>query len=521
MRLSSITYPIEHKKTLIKEHFLKSNLIVEDVCRGLTTNQRKIVEGIYKEFRPLIEASITPDQVQQIFTGVEKGATAAGGNRTAIGQGKDVVAKANEVINNVGKWLQNTTPVQAFDQKFEDLKGKVSAKFPDVAQNLTAMGDWAKANPGKTAAIIGVLTALASLAGGPIGGAIAGQVLKGATELLKGEKLSTAVGKGLKAAAVGWLAGKSFEMIGKAISGGIEAVADTMYPGANNLNLKFIANGVGYPSTSEQLRVLATPEDAAAIKAAFDEGSRAWDSENYEAAQQAFAKAAELAARTETDAYMNALAIADVNREAIQQQAADAVKLFQGLGAAAQGAASGATGMDKQGAPDNQTAAPGAAPTAESLRENQIRNMFYTIERKSMVMSEGIGDALKGMAGKAAGKLQQVGTNLTTKVTADKLMSAWKSAGSPTDSDAVAAILRKAGVSDDIINTTYTSMNLGTPAPAAQQDATAPTAPTAQGTAPANAATMTSQDIIAKLTKLDLKGKQRLTTYLQKQLGTA
>ena len=177
MRLSSITYPIEHKKTLIKEHFLKSNLIVEDVCRGLTTNQRKIVEGIYKEFRPLIEASITPDQVQQIFTGVEKGATAAGGNRTAIGQGKDVVAKANEVINNVGKWLQNTTPVQAFDQKFEDLKGKVSAKFPDVAQNLTAMGDWAKANPGKTAAIIGVLTALASLAGGPIGGAIAGQVL--------------------------------------------------------------------------------------------------------------------------------------------------------------------------------------------------------------------------------------------------------------------------------------------------------------------------------------------------------
>jgi hypothetical protein len=58
------------------------------------------------------------------------------------------------------------------------------------------MGEWAKANPGKTAAIIGVLTTLAAVAGGPAGGAIAGQILKGAAELMKGEKLSTAVGKG-------------------------------------------------------------------------------------------------------------------------------------------------------------------------------------------------------------------------------------------------------------------------------------------------------------------------------------
>jgi hypothetical protein len=76
-----------------------------------------------------------------------------------------------------------------------------------------------KENPGKTAAVIGVLTALASLAGGPVGGAIAGQVLRGASELIKGEKLSTAVGKGIKTAAFGFIAGKAFEMLGDWLGG--------------------------------------------------------------------------------------------------------------------------------------------------------------------------------------------------------------------------------------------------------------------------------------------------------------
>jgi hypothetical protein len=90
--------------------------------------------------------------------------------------------EANNAINNLGKWMQNTTPVKMFDQKFEQLKGKVAGKFPKLAKSLASMGDWAKENPGKTAAIIGILTTMASLAGGPVGGAIAGQILKGSAE---------------------------------------------------------------------------------------------------------------------------------------------------------------------------------------------------------------------------------------------------------------------------------------------------------------------------------------------------
>ncbi len=157
-------------------HVLDSRRILRESCDGLTAEQQIIVEGIYNDLLPLIEASLAPQQIQQLFGEIEKAATAGGDNRTGLGLGVDVAKEANNAINKFGTWLQNTTPVQMFDQKFEQLKDKVSQKFPKLAQQLTSMGEWAKENPGKTAAIIGLLTTLASLAGGPVGGAIAGQV---------------------------------------------------------------------------------------------------------------------------------------------------------------------------------------------------------------------------------------------------------------------------------------------------------------------------------------------------------
>jgi LysM repeat protein len=98
----------------------------------------------------------------------------------------------------------------------------------------------------------------------------------------------------------------------------------------------------------------------------------------------------------------------------------------------------------------------GAKAVRESkLTESQIKRMFYVAGTLQDKLTEGVWDKVKGAASKAAGvvanKAQTVGTNLTTKVTADKLMTAWKRAGSPTDSDAVAAIMKQAGVDDAII----------------------------------------------------------------------
>jgi hypothetical protein len=103
---------------LFEQHMRSSRQILAESVSGLNTEQRRIVEGVYGELRPLIEASLTADQITRLFGEVEKTATAAGGNRTALGKAADVPKKANEIINNVGKWLQDTTPVKMANQKF-------------------------------------------------------------------------------------------------------------------------------------------------------------------------------------------------------------------------------------------------------------------------------------------------------------------------------------------------------------------------------------------------------------------
>lgn len=100
----------------------------------------------------------------------------------------------------------------------------------------------------------------------------------------------------------------------------------------------------------------------------------------------------------------------------------------------------------------------------------QITALFETI-----VVEAGLWNQFKGAVGQAADtvstKAQQVGKNITTKVTADKLEKAWKAAGSPTDSEEISAILQKQGVSQDVIDNTMTSF---TPA-STQQPATSGT----------------------------------------------
>lgn len=192
--------------------------------------RKRLLEGLSKPHVQIItEAELTADQINKLFGAVEQQATAAGGNRTAIGKTKDVVDAANNIINQTGRWIQNTTPVQAFDQKFEQLKGAVSAKFPELEQQLNNLGTWAKENPGKTAAIVGVLTVLGGIAGGPVGGAIAGQALRGSVELIKGEKLSTAIGKGAKTAAIGALTGFALEKVKEVITDLLPAEVRTLF----------------------------------------------------------------------------------------------------------------------------------------------------------------------------------------------------------------------------------------------------------------------------------------------------
>jgi hypothetical protein len=226
MKLTTFSDPI----LLIEQHRYESRKILKESCEGLTKEQRLVVENIYKHFTPLIEATLTAQQIGQLFGEVEKTAAASSDNKTALGKaagavgtaakgGAEAVKKANEILNKAGTWLKNTTPVQNFDQKFNDLKQQVTDKLggedSKIVQQVQKLGELAKNNPGKTAAVIGVLTVLAGLAAGPVGGMVAGQVLRGASELIQGKDLSTALGKGAKSAAIGALAGG----VGDAVAG--------------------------------------------------------------------------------------------------------------------------------------------------------------------------------------------------------------------------------------------------------------------------------------------------------------
>lgn len=484
---------------LLEQHMNNSNRILLESCHGLDKEQRAVVEGIHRELRPLIEASLSADQIKQIFGSVEKAATDAGSNRTMLGKGVDVAKQADEYINKIGRYLQNTKPVAMFDQKFEQLKSGVSKKFPALAEKMAALGEYAKANPGKTAAVVGVLTTLASLAGGPIGGAIAGQVLRGAVELLKGEKLSTAIGKGVKTAAYGFIAGKTFELLGDAIKGGARIVKDNMFPNALRLNMNQVFDEVGGELGSrwanfEIKGLVGKPEDISTADQLFREAGEYWKAGDYEQSAATWKSLEGLIADTFNDPkYIAQIASDQATRIAITQGAQAAQEATKYLGAAAQGAiaAAGAKGSPAKKESKQDQHRP--------LSEGQVYLIFKRITESQV--NEGPMDAIKSFAGKAVDKVRTVGTNLTTKVTADKLNSAWQKAGAPTDSEELKKILIDQGVDSAIVDNVYTSLKIST-----------------KGAA--DGASLYSQ-VKKDLETLDKKSKRRLTAYLQKQLGTA
>ena len=495
---------------LLESHLSRSQAILTESCDGLTVEQREVVEGIYNEMLPLIEASLTPDQVKQIFQQLEKQSIAGGSNRTLVGAGVDVAKQANDTINKIGQWLQNTTPVQAFDQKFEQLKNKINTKFPDskFLDMVSEMGFWAKENPGKTAAIIGVLTAIASLATGPVGGAIAGQILKGSVELLKGEKLSTAIGKGAKAAALGWLTGKAINFIGNALADPQIAQANEIARGVvkadYNATISEIGgefgNRFGTFSTGE---LYGKASDISDIKTIWSDAVGAWKAGDYHQAAIGFRQVEAMAEKLADPEYVNDLAV-EVGKANMMRAGAEEMKQFFGkMASVAQGATTGAVGAGTEKQPAKQESQHFAV---RPLSEGQVYMVF------NRVLSEaGFMDKAKELGGKALGAAakgaQWVGKQSTEQVTSAKLIAAWKLEGSPTDSEALRKFLLDfGGIDSAAVDKVYADMKI--PAEPAAQPATAE---------PTGTVYASTKKAILSLNKKD---KQRIMQYLQKQLGT-
>lgn len=483
-------------KHLIEQQLKHGRGILTESCEGLTDQQRLIVEGIYNDLEVLVEASLTPDQIQAVFGSVEKELTAGGENRTLAGLGVDAVKQVDQTIDNIGKWLQDTKPVQAFDQKFEDLKTKIAQKFPKVAEKVSQLGDWAKENPGKTAAIVGVLTTIAALGTGPVGAAIAGQILRGSAELLKGEKLSTAIGKGVKTAAYGFIAAKTLSAIGDMLSDGMKIVKDTAFPGSVRMNVGIEFREIGTAgSRYADFRLkdlVGLEQDVRPIGELAKDAAQAFQDGNYELSKTLWQQAKDAVAVLNDPDYIAQLA-ANNEKRALIKQGMEATKFaFDYLAAAAQGAAA-AGGMQKKKQESFYR-------QHRPLSEGQV----YMVFNKTAVLTEGPMDLLK----KGADWLGKKAHNITTTITADKLNSAWQKAGSPTDSEELRQFLASQDIADDIINKVYDDMKIASePASGNQEPQAGPAA-------------MSYKEIKDLLPKLQKKEKQRLIAYLQKQLGT-
>jgi hypothetical protein len=396
----------------------------------LTTTKNYLYEGLDNQSlrsiklwesagRKLVEYEMTADQITKLFAQVQQGATDAGSNRTMIGKGKDAASAVNTAWEDLKTKVQNSGPIQAVDAKYDQAAAKLKQATggdAGVMKYVQKYRKFAKAHPVAQSLIYSALIAAAGISGVGAGGAAALGLFKMVDKLLQGEKFSSAAYSGAKVGALAYGASLLKDLM-SGTQGVTTSVDDPAWDQLAQQGQEVSVNQVvtstnGNDTIKEVIQSIVGPNDKGE--------------------------------------YL----VRIVNNNDLREFV-------------------------------TKTPPPSVAPaTTESkkyskskLTEAQIKRMFYVAGTIQDKLTEGIWDKVKGATANAAGavatgaaknlvdktkalgtsianKAQTVGTNLTTKVTADKLMSAWKKAGSPTDSDAVAAIMKKAGVDDAIIAST-------------------------------------------------------------------
>jgi hypothetical protein len=294
--------------------------------------------------------------------------------KSIVGKGVAGVKSANDAINRLGQLAQNTGPVQAFDSKVDAMLKKIGAANPKVAEAAKRYGEWAKKNPIKQGLIIGMLTAVASLVSGPAGGAAAAAVLRAGNELLKGEKASTAIGKAVKGAAYGWLAGMGVRELGNFVANmhislnPVKGIRDL-----TKITLDYAASETGKVGAHGHLSAMVPEDMVEKIQKLWGAGKSAAAQGRYELAQKNFNTITDYFASSKYQTVLDG--IIDKNTELYAQKnaifdAAEKMKQFaNALAAVTQGAVSGASAASGTATKAQPTAARTAPAIAAGDRE--------------------------------------------------------------------------------------------------------------------------------------------------------
>lgn len=545
-------FVVPYNKFLLNDfHASKGNLITE-------TRTYKLWESAG---RKLVEAELTANQINQLFQQIEQDATAAGGNRTIIGKGKDAATAINKAWEDLKTKVQNSGPVKnvdtMYDKAAEQLK-QATGGDEGVMKYVQKYRDFAKKHPIAQSLIYSALIAAAGISGAGVGGAAALGLFKLVDKLLQGEKFSSAAYAGAKTGAMAYAAGQ----IGQALKGGQQpeaptGTADAAASTVGNIGPRDVAknalaifkekvaNGevTDYNSyqiamqdalvqagqtagpTSQRMaqELLKAQLDGVAARAAGGTFSGSGPEKvasvikalggqvNQQAIDQANAAARSLAGgvqestadmfdqleegifgdlfggtektkpgQLKTYAVYDGFTIYyDPAKEMFVTVGTGEYKdKFRAKGFPAHSASGGINMAEfygqqmtggKRSNPISMDRSAIAAGPHESVQESYIDQAETTRtwmlreslgrSRSSVVLTEsGVNVILEGVMD----WLKTKGHNLTTKITADKLNSAWKKAGSPTDSAEIAKILTGAGVSQDVVDSVYQQLKIPT-----------------------------------------------------------
>jgi hypothetical protein len=314
--------------------------------------------------------------------------------KSAVGKGVAGVKSANDAINRLGQLAQNTAPVQDFDNKVEGILKNIGSRNPQVAEKARQYGEWAKKNPIKQGLIIGMLTAIASLVAGPAGGAAAGAVLRAGNELLKGEKASTAIGKSVKGAAFGWLAGMGVRALGDFAANmhismnPIKGIRDLM---DINLDYQRIETGSTAGAATGRLHVKIPADMANKVQSLFGQGIKAAQQGDYATAQNNFNAVSDYFSGSKYKELLDSIIEKNNVLQGQKDQilaAADQMREFaKGIASAAQGAVTGASAAAKTTAPQAKTTAqrPVVAPDKRAELEKKRADMQKRLRQQGKI----------------------------------------------------------------------------------------------------------------------------------------
>jgi hypothetical protein len=195
-----------------------------NMAEGLNNSKTIITEALIAQKlwenagRKLMEAQLTADQITQIFQQVQQNATAAGGNRTLIGRGKDAADAVGTAWTDLKDKIYNSKPMTGFAKQYDIAAEKLKQATGGDAgamKYIQKYRDFATKNPMLQSAIYAALIAAAGISGVGLAGAAALGLFKLVDQAIQGKDIRSAAWSGVKAGATAYAAGQ----IGQALKG--------------------------------------------------------------------------------------------------------------------------------------------------------------------------------------------------------------------------------------------------------------------------------------------------------------